>query len=53
MPITIMGKQLLQLAWKLKIPWDEALPSEIVDQWNSIAEDFLSIVFVLHKEECL
>ena len=42
-PITVMGKQLLQLAWKLKIPWDEALPSEIVDQWNSVAKVFCQL----------
>ena len=42
-PISIMSKQLLQLDGKLKIPWDEALPSEIVDQWNSIAKDFCQL----------
>ncbi|CAG7823874.1 unnamed protein product, partial [Allacma fusca] len=33
-PITIRTKILFQSLWALKISWDEALPSNVVDEWN-------------------
>jgi len=39
-PITILGKMLIQRAWKLKLEWDASLPSDIVESWREIALEF-------------
>ena len=52
-PVTIMGKCLLQSAWKLEIQWDEPLPSQIQEQWSSIAKDFSQLsTFSLPRSVC-
>ena len=38
-PITVRGKILLQQAWKLRIGWDDILPSEFVTNWKILALD--------------
>ena len=38
-PITIVGRQLLQDAWRIQSNWDQPLPSEIVSKWSNLSED--------------
>ena len=45
-PCIILGKQLIQSAWKLKIPWDEELPNDILKQWTLLS-NHLSSVFTV------
>lgn len=38
-PVTIRGKILLQQVWKLKLGWDDPLPSEFTCTWEALAKD--------------
>ncbi|CAG7718239.1 unnamed protein product, partial [Allacma fusca] len=42
-PITIRTKILFQSLWALKISWDEALPSNVVDEWNVYRNNLIAI----------
>ena len=42
-PIVIIAKILLQSLWLLKIPWDDALPVDIVDQWSAWQDQINSL----------
>ncbi|XP_011859297.1 PREDICTED: uncharacterized protein LOC105556797 [Vollenhovia emeryi] len=34
-PVIVKAKILLQILWKLKVGWDEQIPTEICDQWKT------------------
>ena len=38
-PVTIRAKVLFQSLWKLQLEWDEAVPSEVDDEWKSYRDD--------------
>jgi hypothetical protein len=42
-PSTIQCKMFLQQLWKLKVIWDEPLPSELQEQWQGLQRNLRSI----------
>ena len=45
-PFTIIIKQLFQSLWKLKLDWDEELPSEILRDWIKIKSELPNIELI-------
>ena len=39
-PITIKGKMLIQQAWVSNVDWDETLPEDILQRWETVASEF-------------
>ncbi|XP_049886484.1 uncharacterized protein LOC126380961 [Pectinophora gossypiella] len=42
-PITIKGKLLFQKVWAINLAWDDVLPEEVQQEWNTLQEDIHNI----------
>lgn len=42
-PITIRLKQFLQSFWRLKLDWDQLIPSDLIAEWISIYSPFVDL----------
>ena len=43
LPVTVRGKLLLRDLWKLKVGWDEEIPTEKLAEWQRLAPDLAQL----------
>ncbi|KAF2344223.1 Retrotransposon Pao, partial [Trinorchestia longiramus] len=52
LPVTVRAKSLLRNIWKLKVGWDEQLPTELTDSWRALVTDLSQISTLKFPRQC-
>ena len=50
LPVTVIGKKLVQSLWKLDIGWDEVVSGDIKENWNNYVDSLSKIEICLKRK---